>query len=101
MDDMDNSSVIKQLTSIRGIGKWTAEMFLIFSLGRMNVLAVDDIVLQRGAKWLYEVDKSERRQILLDKQPVWDPHLTIASFYLWEVVHLGFDKKYQSIDDIK
>src|SRR5699024_2771195 len=65
MDDMDNSSVIKQLTSIRGIGKWTAEMFLIFSLGRMNVLAVDDIGLQRGAKWLYEVDKSERRQILL------------------------------------
>ncbi|WP_010530334.1 DNA-3-methyladenine glycosylase family protein [Lentibacillus jeotgali] len=100
MDDMDNRSVIKLLTSIKGIGKWTAEMFLIFSLGRMNVLAVDDIGIQRGAKWLYEVDKSERRRILLDKKPVWDPHLTIASFYLWEVVHLGFDKKYQSIDAI-
>lgn len=101
MDDMDNTSAIKLLTSIKGIGKWTAEMFLIFSLGRMNVLAVDDIGIQRGAKWLYEVDKSERRRVLLDKKPVWDPHLTIASFYLWEVVHLGFDKKYQSIDEIK
>lgn len=101
MDDMENTSAIKLLTSIKGIGKWTAEMFLIFSLGRMNVLAVDDIGIQRGAKWLYEVDKSERRRVLLDKKPVWDPHLTIASFYLWEVVHLGFDKKYPSIDEIK
>ncbi|GGK04893.1 DNA-3-methyladenine glycosylase [Lentibacillus kapialis] len=101
MDGMDNPAVIKLLTSIKGIGKWTAEMFLIFSLGRMNVLAIDDIGIQRGAKWLYEVDKSERRQILLEKQPVWNPHLTIASFYLWEVVHLGFDKTYQSIDEIE
>ncbi|SFA85591.1 DNA-3-methyladenine glycosylase II [Lentibacillus halodurans] len=98
--DLDNTSVIKQLTSIKGIGKWTAEMFLIFSLGRMNVLAADDIGIQHGAKWLYEVDKSRRRQILLDKQPVWQPHLTIACFYLWEVVHLGLDKKYRSIEDM-
>lgn len=100
MADKDNASVLKQLTSIKGIGKWTAEMFLIFSLGRKNVLAVDDIGIQRGARWLYEVDKSERRRILIDKRPVWEPHLTIASFYLWEVVHLGFDKTYQSIDDM-
>ncbi|QKY68858.1 DNA-3-methyladenine glycosylase [Lentibacillus sp. CBA3610] len=100
MHDMANTAIVKQLTNIKGIGKWTAEMFLIFSLGRMDVLAVDDIGIQRGAKWLYEVDKSERRQILLDKRPVWHPHFTIASFYLWEVVHLGFDKKYQSIDEI-
>ncbi|MFD1363387.1 DNA-3-methyladenine glycosylase family protein [Lentibacillus salinarum] len=100
ISELDNQSVIKQLTRIKGIGKWTAEMFLIFSLGRMNVLAVDDIGLQRGAKWLYNVDRSERRKILLDKKPVWEPHLTIASFYLWEVVHLGFDKTYLSIDDI-
>ncbi|TFJ94447.1 DNA-3-methyladenine glycosylase family protein [Lentibacillus salicampi] len=100
MADKDNTSVLKQLTSIKGIGKWTAEMFLIFSLGRKNVLAVDDIGIQRGARWLYEVDKSERRRILIDKRPVWEPYLTIASFYLWEVVHLGFDKTYQSIDDM-
>lgn len=100
LEELDTEAVIKQLTSIKGIGNWTAEMFLIFSLRRMNVLAVDDIGLQRGAKWLYNVDKSERRQILLDKQPVWEPHLTIASFYLWEVVHLDFDRTYQSIDDM-
>lgn len=100
LDDLDNTSIVKQLTHIKGIGKWTAEMFLIFSLGRMNVLALDDIGIQRGAKWLYEVSKTERRQILHDKQTLWEPHLTIASFYLWEVVHLEFDKTYESIDDI-
>lgn len=97
---LDNETVIKQLTSVKGIGKWTAEMFLIFSLVRMNVLAVDDVGIQRGAKWLYEVDKSERRNILIEKKPLWSPHLTIASFYLWEVVHLDFERKYDSIEAI-
>ncbi|SFD45850.1 DNA-3-methyladenine glycosylase II [Lentibacillus persicus] len=100
INDLTNTEAIKELTQIKGIGKWTAEMFLIFSLGRMNVLAVDDIGIQRGAKWLYQVEKSERRQILIDKKPIWTPHLTIASFYLWEVVHLGFDKAYSSIDEL-
>ncbi|RYG71521.1 DNA-3-methyladenine glycosylase 2 family protein [Lentibacillus lipolyticus] len=98
--ERDNYTVVKQLTSIKGIGKWTAEMFLVFSLGRMNVLAIDDIGIQRGARWLYQVDKSERRKILIDRKPVWSPHLTIASFYLWEVVHLDFERKYSSIDHL-
>ncbi|TMN23392.1 DNA-3-methyladenine glycosylase 2 family protein [Lentibacillus cibarius] len=100
LHDLDNETVIKQLTSIKGIGKWTAEMFLIFSLARMNVLAVDDIGIQRGAKWLYGVDQSERRNLLIEKKPIWSPHLTIASFYLWEIVHLDFERRFASIDDI-
>ncbi|WP_174613045.1 DNA-3-methyladenine glycosylase family protein [Virgibacillus ihumii] len=99
LSELDNHEVIRQLTSIKGIGKWTAEMFLIFSLGRMNVLAVDDIGIQRGAKWLYGVAKSERRNILLEKEPVWNPYLTRASLYLWEVVHLDFEKKYANVDE--
>src|SRR5690625_7776915 len=49
---------------------------------RMNVLAIDDIGLQRGAKWLYQVHQSKRRDILIKKEPIWHPHLTLASFYL-------------------
>src|SRR5699024_9660084 len=64
LTDLDNQTIIKQLTSVKGSGKWTAEMFLILSLGRMDVLALDDIGIQRAAKWLYQVDKSERRNIL-------------------------------------
>ena len=100
LKNLDNQTVIKTLTNVKGIGKWTAEMFLIFSLGRMDVLAIDDIGLQRGAKWLYQVDKSERRSILIEKEPIWYPHLTIAACYLWEIVHLQYTTLYQSIDEI-
>lgn len=99
LKELDNESVTAQLTRVKGIGKWTAEMFLIFSLGRMNVLPIDDIGLQRGAQWLYQVDKSERRQILVKNESLWHPHLTLASFYLWEAVHLGLITMYQSIDE--
>src|SRR5690625_6506799 len=67
---------------------------------RMNVLAIDDIGLQRGAKWLYQVHQSKRRDILIKKEPIWHPHLTLASFYLWEAVLLNFINDYQSIDEI-
>src|SRR5699024_2197814 len=97
---LDNETAVKELTKIKGIGKWTAEVFLIFSLERMNVLAIDDIGLLRGSKWLYQVDQSERRDILIKKEPTWHPHLTLASFYLWEAVLLNFINDYQSIDEI-
>lgn len=98
LKELDNESVTAQLTRVKGIGKWTADMFLIFSLGRMKVLPVDDIGLQRGAQWLYQVEKSERRQILVKKESLWHPHLTLASFYLWEAVHLDLITTYESID---
>lgn len=101
LDHLDNATVLKQLTSVKGIGKWTAEMFLIFSLRRMDVLALDDIGIQRGAKWLYQVDQSERRKILVNKAEVWAPHLTIASIYLWNIVDLGILSKYNSIDEME
>src|SRR5699024_6492495 len=100
LKNIDNQTEIETLTNVKGIGKWTTEMFLIFSLGRMDVLAIDDIGLQRGAKWLYQVDKSERRSILIEKEPIWYPHLTIAACYLWEIVHLQYTTLYQSIDEI-
>lgn len=101
LSDLDNDTIIKQLTSVKGIGKWTAEMFLILSLGRMDVLAIDDIGIQRGARWLYQVDKSERKGILKKKQAVWAPHLTIASCYLWEVVHLDLERRFSTINDVE
>lgn len=96
----DNRSLLKRLTSVKGIGKWTAEMFLILSLGRMDILAIDDVGLQRAAHWLYQVDASDRRNILIKKKPLWEPNLSIASFYLWEAVHLNFITKYDSIDSV-
>lgn len=98
--DYDDEAILKQLINVKGIGKWTAEMFLILSLGREDVLAVDDVGIQRAAKWLYGVDKSERRQILIDKAPLFTPYRSIASHYLWEAIHLGFVQNYDSIDQL-
>src|SRR5699024_11563673 len=81
-----------QLIRVKGISTWTAEMFLIITLGRVDVLAIDDVGIQRAAKWLYQVEKSERRQILVDKSHVWKPYRSVVSFYLWEAIHLG-DRK--------
>jgi len=96
-----NEEIMKQLTNVKGIGKWTAEMFLILTLGREDVLAIDDVGIQRAAKWLYEVDTSKRRDILVEKSDLWKPNRSIASFYLWEALHLDFIAQYNSIDDIK
>lgn len=100
--ELDNDTIVKKLTNVKGIGKWTAEMFLILALARMDVLAIDDIGIQRGARWLYQVDKTERKDILKQKKTIWEPpHLTIASCYLWEVVHLDLERRFPTINDVE
>lgn len=101
LSNLDNKTVISQLTSIKGIGKWTAEMFLIFSLGRMDVLALDDIGTQRGVMWLYQRDRETRRKVLKEKAQLWKPHHTVASFYLWEAVLRDYVRDYQSVEALE
>src|SRR5699024_6061122 len=96
-----NEEIMKQLTNVKGIGKWTAEMFLILTLGREDILAIDDVGNQRDTKWLYEVDTSKRSDILVEKSDLWKPNRSIVSFYLWEALHLDYIAQYNSIDDIK
>lgn len=100
ISDYHNNDVMSQLMSVKGIGKWTAEMFLILSLGRPDVLAVDDVGIQNAAKWLYQVEKAERKNILIAKAHLWKPHRSIVSFYLWEAIHLGLIIDYNSVDEL-
>ncbi|MUV36322.1 DNA-3-methyladenine glycosylase II [Lentibacillus sp. JNUCC-1] len=100
LDNFDDQTVIKCLTDIKGIGAWTAHMFLIFSLKRQNILAIGDIGLQRAARWLYQVEQSKRKEALLVEGEKWSPHCTIASIYLWEAVQRGW-LSYDSIEDLK
>lgn len=99
--EYSDESIMEQLINVKGIGKWTAEMFLLLSLGRGDVLAVDDVGIQRAAEWLYGVDKSERRSILVEKSPLWKPYRSVVSFYLWEAIHLGLIKEYKSVDELE
>jgi DNA-3-methyladenine glycosylase II len=80
---MDDEAVIAELTQIRGIGRWTAEMFLIFNLARPNVLPLDDLDLIRAISVNYfsgePVTRSEAREVAAN----WEPWRTVATWYMW------------------
>lgn len=79
---LDDDAVIEKLVIVPGIGRWTAEMFLLFGLKRMDVLAVGDAGLQRAAHLLY--GKKVRSLALLPKiADSWRPYRSIASWFLW------------------
>ena len=80
---MDNDEVICQLTQVHGIGRWTAEMFLIFSLNRTDVLPVGDLGLQLALKKLYRMRKlpSVKRMQSIGKK--WNPFETVGTWYAW------------------
>ncbi|WP_306010526.1 DNA-3-methyladenine glycosylase [Bacillus sp. MMSF_3328] len=100
IDQMENEQVIKTLTSVKGIGKWTAEMFLIFSLGRMDVLPLNDVGLQRAVKWLYsQEEETDIKSCFLEKAKAWGKNTTIACLYLWESVNQDLIKV-ENIDKI-
>jgi len=81
--DMDDEAIIAELVAIRGIGRWTAEMFLIFHLMRPNVLPLDDIGLQNGISRCYfsgePVSRSEIREVATS----WAPYCSVATWYIW------------------
>jgi DNA-3-methyladenine glycosylase II len=81
--EMDDEEVIAELVQIRGIGRWTAEMFLIFNLLRPNILPLDDIGLLRGISINYfsgePVSRSDAREVSAN----WEPWRTVATWYLW------------------
>ena len=81
--DMDDESIIAELVAIRGIGRWTAEMFLIFHLMRPNVLPLDDVGLINGISRNYfsgePVSRSDAREVA----QAWSPYCTVATWYIW------------------
>ena len=80
---MDDEAIIKELVSIRGIGRWTAEMFLIFHLMRPNVLPLDDVGLINGISQAYfsgePVSRSDAREVAAN----WTPFCSVATWYIW------------------
>jgi len=79
-----NEQVIDALTQVPGIGKWTAEMFLIFGLRRADVLATGDVALQRATRQLYG-----ERKTLEQVGKKWRPYASVASWYLWRSLDDG------------
>lgn len=81
---LDNEDVISELTKIKGIGRWTAEMFLMFTLGRPDVFSHGDLGLRNAVKQLYKFKQPPTQQQIEKIVAKWSPHKTLASRYLWK-----------------
>jgi DNA-3-methyladenine glycosylase II len=83
---MSNEEVIELLTQIKGVGKWTVEMLLMFTLGREDVFSIDDYGIQVAMKKLYKLDDSSKkdfREKMLKLSQKWAPYRTYACLHLW------------------
>jgi DNA-3-methyladenine glycosylase II len=83
---MSNEEVIIYLTAIKGVGRWTVEMLLMFALGREDVFAVDDLGIQNAMIALYKIDNSDKKAVkenMLQLSAKWSPYRTYACLHLW------------------
>jgi DNA-3-methyladenine glycosylase II len=80
---MEDEEIIEHLTRVKGIGRWTAEMFLIFVLNRPDILPVDDLGLVEGIRFHYALKKRPSPREAIAFGEIWRPHRTIATWYIW------------------
>ncbi len=87
---LSDEEIIKELTQVKGIGRWTAHMFLIFSLGRLNVLPTEDLGIKKGIMKLYRLRKlpDEKKIIEIANKKHWHPYCSVASWYIWRSLEL-------------
>jgi len=86
LDRMSDESLIEHLVQVRGIGRWTVEMLLMFRLGRADVLPVDDLGVRKGAQIVHGFEEMPPPRMLREFGERWAPYRTLAAFYLWRVV---------------
>ena len=87
LQSFDDAHIIDYLTQIKGVGKWTVQMILMFPMDRPNVFPVDDLGIQNAMKSLYKInlEKNELKRRMNEIASVWDPYKTVASKYLWQL----------------
>ena len=86
---LSDEALIERLTSIRGVGRWTVEMLLIFTLARPDVLPVDDFGVRDGYRVLYGLDVQPKPKALAELGAAWSPFRSIAAWYLWRASDEG------------
>lgn len=86
MAQLDDDAVIESLCRVRGIGPWTAQMHLMFSLGRPDVMPAADLGIQKGVQMTYQLPELPRPEVVLDTTRHLAPYRSVASWYFWRVV---------------
>lgn len=84
-DAISNEALIERLVTLKGIGQWTVEMLLMFTLERMDVLPADDFAIVEGYKRLKKLEIAPKRKEITEIGKAWSPYRTVASWYLWRV----------------
>lgn len=82
---LEDEELIRRLIVLRGVGRWTAEMLLIFSLGRLDVFPCDDYAVRVGVCRAYGLDEQPPRRALAELAEPWRPYRSVASWYLWRL----------------
>jgi len=82
---MDDETLIDRMIGIKGIGRWTIEMLLMYSLERMDVLPVDDFGVREGYRVLKSLSEQPKPKALREISKAWSPHRTVAAWYLWRI----------------
>jgi len=95
LSELEDEVVINELVKVKGIGRWTAEMILIFSLGRPDVLPVDDLGLLEGVRGAYGLEARPTPKEVRERGEIWRPYRTFATWYMWGVRRLamGYQKE--------
>jgi len=89
LEGLSDEAVIVEVTRVKGIGRWTAEMFLVFSLARPDVLALDDGGLLRAGGWALDLGRAASGPELAAAGEAWRPYRSVASLYLWASLDRG------------
>ena len=89
LQEMDDESIVENLSRIRGIGRWSAEMLLIFRLGRLDVLPVHDLGIQQGFKVSFRRTNKPIAKAIRDRGDRWCPYRSIVSWYLWRAAEIA------------
>jgi DNA-3-methyladenine glycosylase II len=88
LEAMDNETIIQTLTQVKGIGRWTVQMLLIFRLHRWDVLPVDDLGIRTGVRIVYHLPELPDQKVVKKIGQAWMPYRSIASWYLWQCLEL-------------
>jgi DNA-3-methyladenine glycosylase II len=80
---LSDEEVLQTLTAVKGIGRWTAEVFLMFRLGRLDVFPADDLGLVNAVQRVYGLRKKPSRERLMKMAEPWRPYRSVAAWYLW------------------
>jgi DNA-3-methyladenine glycosylase II len=91
---LDDAELIARLTEVRGIGRWTVEMLLMFNLGRPDILPVDDYGVREGYRMLYGLDEQPKPKALAAIGAAWAPYRSTAAWYLWRAAEQGKNVTY-------